>query len=199
MNTLSMAIFALRSQHPINRRTANVQSLRDLSGAEPLGPELPHLCLINGRLPAPVRTRRLGLGDSFELTLAPQVGFELGEHAEHVEKALAGRRAGVDRLLGGLQRRAGGPYGAVMEGKSSVNSNYVTRDNAKPECCLRFWNFNSDYRILDRSGSVLPENSLNPSCYAFRKAHRARIAFGHYLEAAEHQNNAARQHAKEHS
>jgi hypothetical protein len=25
------------------------------------------------------------------------------------------------------------------------------------------------------------------------------VAFGHYLEAAEHQNNAARQHAKEHS
>jgi hypothetical protein len=30
-------------------------------------------------------------------------------------------------------------------------------------------------------------------------AHHARIAFGHYLEAAEHQNNAARQHAKMHS
>jgi hypothetical protein len=32
-----------------------------------------------------------------------------------------------------------------------------------------------------------------------KAAHHARIAFGHYLEAAEHQNNAARQHAKEHS
>ena len=30
-------------------------------------------------------------------------------------------------------------------------------------------------------------------------AHHARIAFGHYLEAAEHQNHAARQHAKMHS
>ena len=32
-----------------------------------------------------------------------------------------------------------------------------------------------------------------------KAAHHARIAFGHCLEAAEHQNNAARQHAKEHS
>jgi hypothetical protein len=60
----------------------------------------------------PVDACRLGFGDTLRLTLAPQVGFEFREHAEHVEKALAGRRAGVDRLLGGLQRRAGGPYGA---------------------------------------------------------------------------------------
>ena len=32
-----------------------------------------------------------------------------------------------------------------------------------------------------------------------KAAHHARIAFGHYLEAAEHQNHAARQHAKMHS
>jgi hypothetical protein len=30
-------------------------------------------------------------------------------------------------------------------------------------------------------------------------AHHARIAFGHCLEAAEHQNNTARQHAKMHT
>jgi hypothetical protein len=35
-----------------NRRTANVQPLRDFSGAQPLGPELLHLRLINGWLPA---------------------------------------------------------------------------------------------------------------------------------------------------
>jgi hypothetical protein len=34
------------------------------------------------------------------LPLAPEVGLELGEHAQHVEEALAGSRAGVDRLLG---------------------------------------------------------------------------------------------------
>ena len=32
----------------------------------------------------------LCLGDAFELVLAMQVRFELGEHAEHVEEALTG-------------------------------------------------------------------------------------------------------------
>ena len=49
----------------------------------------------------------LGLGDPFELALAPQVRFELGEYAEHVEEALAGGRAGIDRLLGRLGRLPG--------------------------------------------------------------------------------------------
>lgn len=40
----------------------------------------------------------LGLGDTFEQALAPQVRFELSEHAEHVQEALAGGRAGIDRL-----------------------------------------------------------------------------------------------------
>ena len=38
--------------------------------------------------------------------LATEVGFELGEHAEHIEKALTCRRAGIDGLLGRLERRA---------------------------------------------------------------------------------------------
>jgi hypothetical protein len=40
------------SQDTTDRRTANVQPLRDFSGAQPLGPELLHLRLINGWLPA---------------------------------------------------------------------------------------------------------------------------------------------------
>ena len=93
-------LFSLsRSQHPINRRAANVQPLRDLSGAEPFGLEFFHRYLINGRLPALVHPLGLGLGDTFKLTLAPQVGFELGENAKHIEEALPGSRAGVDRLL----------------------------------------------------------------------------------------------------
>ena len=36
MNTLSMTVSLLRSQHPINGCTANVQPLRDLSGTQPL-------------------------------------------------------------------------------------------------------------------------------------------------------------------
>jgi hypothetical protein len=41
---------------------------------------------------------------SLELALAAQVRFELGEHADHVKEALAGGRAGVDRLLGRLEQ-----------------------------------------------------------------------------------------------
>ena len=37
--------------------------------------------------------------DPLHLPLAPQVGFELCEDTQHVEEALAGGRAGVDRLL----------------------------------------------------------------------------------------------------
>jgi hypothetical protein len=40
------------------------------------------------------------------------VGLELGEHAEHVEEALAGGGAGVDRLLARLQGGALGLQGA---------------------------------------------------------------------------------------
>jgi hypothetical protein len=45
------------------------------------------------------------LGDALQLPLAAKVGLELGEHAEHVQEAFAGGRAGVDRLLRGLQDR----------------------------------------------------------------------------------------------
>jgi hypothetical protein len=48
----------------------------------------------------------------FQLPLAPQVCLELGEDPEHVEEALAGGRAGIDRLLGRLQTVAAGPHGA---------------------------------------------------------------------------------------
>src|SRR5712672_4652103 len=46
---------------------------------------------------------RLRPGDAFQLALFPEVGLELGEHPQHVEEALPRGRAGVDRLLGGLQ------------------------------------------------------------------------------------------------
>jgi hypothetical protein len=44
----------------------------------------------------PVDPCCLRLGDAFQLALATEVGFELGEHTEHVEKALTCRRAGID-------------------------------------------------------------------------------------------------------
>jgi hypothetical protein len=38
--------------------------------------------------------------------LAPQIGLELGEYAQHVEEGPAGGGARVDRLLGRTQRDA---------------------------------------------------------------------------------------------
>ena len=63
---------------------------------------------IDRRLAALVDAARLGGADAFELSLAAQIGLEFGEHAEHVEERLAGRGAGVDRLLGRLQRDTAG-------------------------------------------------------------------------------------------
>jgi hypothetical protein len=39
-----------------------------------------------------------GFSNALKLTLAPKVGLELGEDAEHIEEAPARGRAGVDRL-----------------------------------------------------------------------------------------------------
>jgi hypothetical protein len=60
---------------------------------------------IEGR-PALVGASGLRLGDALKLALAPQV--RLGKHAEHVEEALAGGSACVDRLLGRLEGGAAG-------------------------------------------------------------------------------------------
>jgi hypothetical protein len=46
----------------------------------------------------------LGRRDAFELTLAPEIGRELGEHTEHIEEGLARCGASIDRLFGGFQR-----------------------------------------------------------------------------------------------
>jgi hypothetical protein len=46
----------------------------------------------------------LCLGDTLKLALASQVGLELGEHAEYIEEAFGGGRAGyrsAARLLSG--------------------------------------------------------------------------------------------------
>src|SRR5262249_18409545 len=94
------------SQHPIDRRAANVQPLRDFSGAQPLGLELLYLCQINRRLAAPVDARCLRFGDALELTFTTQVGLELGEDAQHVEEALACGGTCVDRLFHRLEDRA---------------------------------------------------------------------------------------------
>ncbi len=47
-----------------------------------------------------------GKRDPFQPTLAPQIGLEPGEHAQHVEERLASRRSGVHGLPGRAQRHA---------------------------------------------------------------------------------------------
>jgi hypothetical protein len=56
--------------------------------------------------------RRLCLGDTLKMAFAPEVGLELGEHAEHIEEALAGGCAGIDRLFGRLRDGTASPYSA---------------------------------------------------------------------------------------
>lgn len=41
---------------------------------------------------------------AFRLTLAAEIGFELGKNAQHVEKSFTRGSTGVDRLLGRLER-----------------------------------------------------------------------------------------------
>jgi len=69
-------------------------------GAQALPLELGDRDRINARLAPFVDPSRLRPRDSLHLALAPKVRLELGKYAQHVEKALAGRRAGVDWLLG---------------------------------------------------------------------------------------------------
>src|SRR5262249_2118768 len=75
---------------------------------EPLGLELRYCCPVDARLAPPVDPGGLCLGDPVKLPFSPQVRLELREHAQHVEKALPGSGAGVDGLLGCLQRRTTG-------------------------------------------------------------------------------------------
>src|SRR5262249_8773602 len=73
--------------------------------------KLGHSSPINARLAAPIDPCRLGLGYPFELPLAPEVGFEFREYAQHIEEALPGGGPGVNRLLRCLQGRATGLQG----------------------------------------------------------------------------------------
>jgi hypothetical protein len=56
-------------------------------------------------MPSSWRSRRRFVSNS-----AKTICLELGEDPEHVQEALAGGRAGVDRLLGRLEARAASPH-----------------------------------------------------------------------------------------
>jgi hypothetical protein len=78
-----------------------------------LPPSLPALGGVYRSRPALVHAGGLGFSDPLQLALAAEVRLELGEHAQHVEEALAGGGAGVDRLFGHLKLDATGPGTAI--------------------------------------------------------------------------------------
>jgi hypothetical protein len=65
--------------------------------------ELPHRLSINGGRSSLVAAFCLRLADALHLPLLADGGLELCEDAQHLQKAPAGCRAGVDRLLGGAK------------------------------------------------------------------------------------------------
>src|SRR3984893_5759694 len=79
--------------------TESATGVRRDNGAKALRLHLAHLRGIYRCRTALVNARGLGRGDAFELSLALQVRFELGEDAKHIKEALAGGGAGIDRLL----------------------------------------------------------------------------------------------------
>src|SRR5260221_11373597 len=72
-------------------------------GPDALRLQRAHLSDVYTRLAALVDPGRLGLADALELALLAESRLELSERAQHAEEALAGRRGGVDLLIGHLQ------------------------------------------------------------------------------------------------
>jgi hypothetical protein len=97
----------LFSEHAVDARSPNAEQAGDRRRAEFLiVVQTPNFVGVDGRFATFVDAAHLGGSDTFELPLAAQIGLEFGEYAEHVEEGFAGRGAGVDRLLGRLERNA---------------------------------------------------------------------------------------------
>src|SRR3954462_14104796 len=89
----------------INTRSTDLQSLGNLRRTQSLVVKLLDLVEVDAWLSSLVDPRSLGLGDPFHLAFSTEVGLELGEDTQHVQKALPRRRTGIYGLLGGLQHR----------------------------------------------------------------------------------------------
>ena len=86
-------------EDPINRHPGNADLPRNFGGTVPSADELPNASSINPRLGAGVDALLLGTGYALGLTLAPDVGLELGEHGQHAEEGAASRCRRIDALL----------------------------------------------------------------------------------------------------
>jgi hypothetical protein len=100
--------------------------LRFSKRPEPLRLHCAHLGGVYRSRAALVDASGLGLGDPLKLALAAQVRLEFREHAQHVQKALAGGGAGVDRLLGAAGKPISGP--AEMSLTKGKDSPAIMRD-----------------------------------------------------------------------
>jgi hypothetical protein len=87
--------YTLDDKGPVDGGAANPKRLSDLRRAKSLGFQLSHLRGVYGRWPAVVDAGFLRLGNALKLALLPQLGFEFGEHAKHVEEAFSGGRVVV--------------------------------------------------------------------------------------------------------
>ena len=109
MNTLSMTVSLLRSQHPINGCTANVQPLRDLSGTQPLLIALDGDWSIRGPARLHLRGRGWLLGSETSATCKLRHGVEtevgtcdllcVVSRAPAIGAALEQRQASADRPM----------------------------------------------------------------------------------------------------
>lgn len=96
----------MRWQEPVDSAPRYSEVASNVSWPHPLVCQLAHFFQIYTRLASFVDAPRLRGGDSLGLPLLAQVGLELGKNAKHVEERLAGGGAGVDRLLGRLERHS---------------------------------------------------------------------------------------------
>jgi hypothetical protein len=88
------------SERPIDARATDAERLGDVGRPHALCLQFANPCLVYRSWASLVGAGSLRLADALKLALAAEVCLELGEYAEHIEKALAGGGARVDWLLG---------------------------------------------------------------------------------------------------
>lgn len=93
----------MAGQRAVHRGTADAKAPRDLRRAQLLlDAQALDLGGTDRRFATMAGAAHLGGGNPLKLALAPEVGFEFREHAQHVQERLARRAAAVDGLLGRL-------------------------------------------------------------------------------------------------
>ena len=90
----------VHGEDTINTRSTDLQSLGDFRRTQSLVVKLLDLVEVDAWPSTLVDPRCLGLGDPLHLAFSTQVGLELGEDPQHVQKGFPGRALRIDRLFG---------------------------------------------------------------------------------------------------